>query len=139
MTRFNITLKEGVNLVAKALDKSLGGEIFIPKLKSFKIVDLATAMNNKNNLKIVGIRPGEKIHEQMITKSDSYSTIELRDMYIILPSNDLAKINYYKKKFKAKNVQLNFEYSSNQNGKYLSVKQLQKIISNEEKHKKITF
>ena len=135
MTRFNITLNEGVKLVFKALDKSVGGEIFVPKLKSFRIIDLAKAMNKKNKLKIIGIRPGEKIHEQMITKSDSYSTLELKDMYIILPSNDKKKIEYYKKKFNAKNVKIDFEYSSNQNEEYLSVEQLEKIILNEEKSK----
>ena len=134
MTRFNITLQEGVNLVLKTLKTSIGGEIIIPKLKSFKIVDLAKALNEKNSHKIVGIRSGEKIHEQMITKSDSYDTLEIKDSYIILPpkildeENYLNVLNHYKKKFKAKKVKEGFEYSSDQNGKFLSINEIKKII-----------
>ena len=134
MTRFNITIKEGVNLVLKTLKDAIGGEIIVPKLKSFKIIDLAKALNNKNTLKIIGIRSGEKVHEQMITKSDSYDTLETNKFYIILPPKILGEVNYYKvlnyykKKFKAKKVKDGFEYSSDQNGKYLTINEIKKII-----------
>jgi UDP-N-acetylglucosamine 4,6-dehydratase (inverting) len=135
MTRFNITIQEGVDLVLKTLNNAIGGEIIVPKLKSFKIVDLAKALNSKNTLKIIGIRSGEKLHEQMITKSDSYDTLEIKDSYIILPPKILDEVNYnkvfnhYKKKFKAKKVRTGFEYSSDQNGKFLSINEIQKIIN----------
>ena len=134
MTRFNITIKEGVNLVLKTLKDAIGGEIIVPKLKSFKIIDLAKALNNKNTLKIIGIRSGEKVHEQMITKSDSYDTLETNKFYIILPPKILGEVNYYKvlnyykKKFKAKKVKDGFEYSSDQNEKYLTINEIKKII-----------
>ena len=134
MTRFNITIQEGVDLVIKTLKNAIGGEIIIPKLKSFKIIDLAKALNDKNNHKIIGIRSGEKLHEQMITKSDSHDTLETKNSYIILPpkildeENYLNVLKYYKKKFKAKKVKVGFEYSSDQNGKFLSIKEIKKIF-----------
>jgi len=133
MTRFNITLDEGVNLVMDSLNNNFGGEIVVPKLKSFKIVDLAKAIKKNNKIKIIGIRPGEKIHEQMISKSDSFSTLEMKNGYVILPQNNQKIFSYYKKKFKAKKVPLNFEYSSDLNGKFLSLRELEKIIFKEEK------
>jgi UDP-N-acetylglucosamine 4,6-dehydratase/5-epimerase len=135
MTRFNITIEEGINLVIKTLKTAVGGEIIIPKLKSFKVVDLAKALNEKNTHKIIGIRSGEKIHEQMITKSDSYDTLEIKNSFILLPPKILDEenyfnvLNYYKKKFKAKKVKNGFEYSSDQNGKYLTIKEIKKLIS----------
>ena len=137
MTRFNITINEGVNLVLKTIDNAIGGEIIVPKLKSFKIVDLAKAINNKNKIKIIGIRSGEKIHEQMITKSDSYYTLETKHFFIILPPRILDEenyynvLNYYIKKYKAKKVKENFEYSSDQNGEYLTISEIKKIIKNQ--------
>lgn len=133
MTRFNITLDQGVDLVMNSLNNNFGGEIVVPKLKSFKIVDLAKAIKKNNKIKIIGIRPGEKIHEQMISKSDSFSTLEMKNGYVILPQNNQKIFSYYKKKFKAKKVPLNFEYSSDLNGKFLSLRELEKIISTEEK------
>ena len=136
MTRFNITIQDGIDLVIKTLKTAIGGEIIIPKLKSFKIVDLAKALNDKNSHKIIGIRSGEKIHEQMITKSDSYDTLEIKDSYIILPPKILDEENYsyflnhYKKKFKAKKVKIGTEYTSDQNGKFLTIKEIKKIIAN---------
>ena len=135
MTRFNITIEEGVELVIKTLKTAIGGEIIIPKLKSFRIVDLAKALNKRNALRVIGIRSGEKMHEQMITKSDSYDTLETKDSYIILPPKILDEVNYnkvfnhYKKKFKAKKVKAGFEYSSDQNGKFLSINEIKKIIN----------
>ncbi len=128
MTRFNITLNEGVNYVIEALKKSQGGEIIIPKLKSFKIIDLAKAMDSGNKLKILGIRPGEKIHEQMISSSDSYSTYEMENSYIILPQDNIKLNQFYLKKMNAKKVKAGFEYSSDKNGKFLSIKEIKNII-----------
>ena len=132
MTRFNITLDEGVRLVLETLNDSFGGEIIVPKLKSFKITELGTALNKKNKFKIIGIRAGEKIHEQMISRSDSYSTLEMKKKYVILPKENKKIFQYYKKKFKAKNVKLDFEYSSDKNGKFLTTDNLKKIVSQHE-------
>ena len=133
MTRFNITLEEGVNLVFDSIQKSFGSEIIIPKLRSFKITDLAKSINIKNKIKLVGLRPGEKIHEQMISSSDSFSTLETRNFYVILPPENKDVFKYYKKKYKAKAVKQGFEYSSGNNGKFLTIKEIKKIIANEEK------
>ena len=133
MTRFNITLDEGVSYVVDALKNSQGGEIIIPKLKSFKIVDLAIAMNPKNKIKILGIRPGEKIHEQMISSSDSYSTYEMKKSYVILPQDNLKLNQYYLKNKKAKKVKPGFEYSSDKNGKFLSIFEIKNIIKKKKK------
>ena len=86
MTRFTITLEEGVNLVLKTLDTMIGGEIVVPKIPSFRIVDLTKAIDSKKNILITGIRPGEKIHEEMITTSDSLNTVEFKTFYIIMPN-----------------------------------------------------
>ena len=100
MTRFNITLTEGVNLVLYAIDNSWGGEIFVPKIPSYKITDVATAIAPECEQKVVGIRPGEKIHEEMITESDSFLTVDLGKYYAILPQNPAWNIEEYKKEFK---------------------------------------
>ncbi len=133
MTRFNITLNEATNMVLKILKKIEGGEIYVPKLKSFRIIDLAKAINPKNKIKISGIRAGEKIHEQMISSSDSYSTLELDNFYAILPQGNLNLINKFKKKNKSNMVKPGFEYSSDKNGSYLSLNELKKIIKEHEK------
>ena len=86
MTRFNITLDQGVEFVCKSFERMLGGEIFIPKIPSFKVHDLAKAINEKKDIKIIGIRPGEKIHEEMITATDSISTLQFDDYFLIYPS-----------------------------------------------------
>tara|TARA_Y100000816_G_scaffold220829_1_gene165825 strand:- start:215 stop:1204 length:990 start_codon:yes stop_codon:yes gene_type:complete len=132
MTRFNITLNEATNMVLKILKKIEGGEIYVPKLKSFRIIDLAKAINPKNKIKISGIRAGEKIHEQMISSSDSYSTLELDNFYAILPQGNLNLINKFKKKNNSSMVKPGFEYSSDKNGSYLSLNELKKIIKEHE-------
>ena len=101
MTRFNITLDEGVNFVIYSLINSIGGEIFVPKLDSFKIFDLLKCFNGKVKYKITGIRPERKLHEEMITSSDSFNTIETKKFYIILPTG-IKDISEYTKKFSAK-------------------------------------
>ena len=130
MTRFNITLDEGVDYVISALINSIGGEIFVPKLSSFKIIDLLKCFNHKVNYKIVGIRPGEKLHEEMITASDSHNTIETKKYYIILPSG-IKNPSQYINKFSAKKIKRSFSYNSKNNKEYLSVDQLKKIIDKE--------
>ncbi len=128
MTRFNIGLEEGVDLVLWAIKNSIGGEIFVPKLSSYKITDLANAIGPTCKQKVIGIRPGEKIHEEMITTSDSQNTLEMKNIYVILPSIDKKFTLYYKRKFRATKVKKDFTYRSNSTKKFLSVKELKKII-----------
>lgn len=128
MTRFNITLDQGVDFVLWVIENMKGKEIFVPKIPSYKILDLAKAIQNKLRYKIIGIRPGEKIHEELITASDSFSTIENKKMYIILPSN-LKNINVYKKNFHARKITEGFSYNSGNNSNFLTVEQIKKIIN----------
>jgi len=128
MTRFNITLAESIELVLYAMKKSLGSEIFVPKIPSYKITDLAKSVSEKSKIEIIGTRPGEKIHEEMITSNDSVNTIENSKYFIILPSLENSKINKYLKHYSAKKTKEAFSYSSETNGKFLSVKELKKLI-----------
>ena len=130
MTRFNITLKEGVDMVLHALEKAEGGEIFVPKIPSYKITDLATAICDKCEQKIIGIRSGEKIHEEMITSSDSYNTYDLGKYYVILPQNPVFDIKSFISEKKAKKVKPGFSYNSGQNKHFLSVDELGILIDN---------
>ena len=127
MTRFNISLEEGVEFVLFALENSLGQEIFVPKLKSYNILDLAKAVSSKAKIKIVGIREGEKVHEEMITTSDSYNTLESKNFYIVLPTNIENKKKYIKK-FKSKVIKKPFSYNSKDNLDKLKISDLKKII-----------
>ena len=137
MTRFNITLDQSIDLVLWAMKNSIGGEIYVPKLDSYRITDLAEAIDPKCEKKIIGIRPGEKVHEEMITESDSFATVDVGKYYIILPSGkftvtgwpgDTQLIDYYLKKMKAKKVKQGFTYSSGENNKFLTVSQLRNLI-----------
>ena len=128
MTRFNITLKEGVEMVIWALINAIGGEIFVPKISSYKIMDLAEAIGPKCEKKIIGIRPGEKIHEEMITPADSYSTIDLGKYYSILPMNGILKNKYKDRKIKFVNFDIGNSYNSASNGRFLNVIELRKLI-----------
>ncbi len=128
MTRFNITLEYAVNVVLWSLKNLKGGELLVPKLPSYRILDLAKAIDPKCKISIVGIRPGEKIHEEMISSSDSQNTIELKNFFLILPNLDKKIFSQYKKKFNAKKVEKNFVYSSNVNNKFLNVNELKKMI-----------
>jgi UDP-N-acetylglucosamine 4,6-dehydratase len=123
MTRFNINMHEAINLVIYSLINSKGGEIFIPKIPSFYIVDLARAISKDCKIKIIGVRPGEKIHEEMISSFDSPNTIDLRSYYAILNINNFK---FYKKYNFLTN---NFSYNSNTNKDFLSIASLKKIIS----------
>ena len=135
MTRFNITLDEATAMVLKVLKTSVGGEIFVPKLKSYKVIDLARAMCQKNKLKIIGVRPGEKIHEQMISSSDSYNTVEFGKFYVILPQGNEKLVRKFLSQNKGEKVKENFEYTSGKNGKFLNLNELKKLIMNHEKKK----
>lgn len=125
MTRFNISLQEGVDLVMWALANHLGGEIFIPKIPSYKITDVAKAIAPNLALKEIGIRPGEKLHEEMITATDSLSTIDLGKYYAILPSVSYCwQTDDYLKHHNAKFVEQGFYYASNNNEQWDTVETL---------------
>ncbi|HET6224941.1 MAG TPA: UDP-N-acetylglucosamine 4,6-dehydratase (inverting) [Bacteroidia bacterium] len=128
MTRFNISLQEGVDLVLHALEHAWGGEIFVPKIPSYKITDVATAIGPECKIEIVGIRPGEKVHEEMITTSDSFSTYDLGKYYVILPQVTSFKLPDYIQHFNAKPVTKGFQYNSGENKEWVSVEELRKLI-----------
>ena len=131
MTRFWLPLEKSVEFVISCFEKMNGGEIFVPKIPSIKIVDLAKAMNPKAKIKIIGIRPGEKIHEQMCPKESSGHTLEFDDFFIIFSSdvNVENKIKEYKKRInkKGKKVAENFEYSSGSNNHFLSIQEIKEL------------
>lgn len=129
MTRFNISLMEGVRLVFLALERMQGGEIFVPKIPSYRVVDLAEAIAPGCAKKIIGIRPGEKIHEEMITENDAPNTIEFDDYFIILPSMDAG----YMKKWEGRPCPEGMKYSSGNNPQWLSVSDLQKLVAEYER------
>lgn len=126
MTRFNITREYGVEIVLSAIRNSLGGEIIIPKIPSYKILDLAEAIAPKAKHIITGIRPGEKIHEEMITESDSYNTLDIGKCFIILPS--FGNPHNYIKFYNGKYVPQGFKYNSGFNTDWLSVNDLRLLI-----------
>ncbi len=128
MTRFNISLQEGVDLVLHALESAWGGEIFVPKIPSYKITDVATAVGPDCKQEVVGIRPGEKVHEEMITSSDSFSTYDLGKYYAILPQVPNFKIDEYVSHFKAKSVVQGFQYNSGENKEWINVDDIRKLI-----------
>ena len=130
MTRFNISLEDGVDLVMYALENSLGGELYIPKIPSYKILDVAKAIGPDCKLEYVGIRPGEKIHEEMITESDSLNTIDSGRNYIILPQMSEEKKQEYISHYNAKPVPVGFKYNSGTNEEWLTVEQLREQIIN---------
>lgn len=127
MTRFNITLEDSCKFVFDCLKISIGGEIFIPKIPSYKILDLAKAINEKAKINIRGIRPGEKLHEEMISNYESYNTYESKNFYFILPGYNLKKYKNLIKKQKAKKIKSNFTYSSG-NNIFMSIKQLKQLV-----------
>ena len=115
------------------LKNALGGEIFVPKLQSYRITDLAKAIGPNCRYPIVGVRQGEKIHEEMITARDSQNTLELKNIYVILPSKNNNFLSYYKKKFNSSKVKKDFTYKSNSTNKFLSINDLKKILKDYEK------
>jgi len=128
MTRFNITLDKGVDLVLNALQSAHGGEIIVPKLPSYRITDMATAIAPNCKHIITGIRQGEKLHEKMITSSDSYSTYDFDTHYAILQLNGYAEQSYRKSNLPLKLVPPGFSYNSATNSHFLSVLQLRNLI-----------
>lgn len=128
MTRFNITINEGVDMVLFALENAWGGELFVPKIPSYNILDLANAIDPMCKIKVIGIRPGEKVHEEMISSSDSYNTYDIGNYFVILPTIANWKINEFIQMFKAKKVPVGFNYNSKENNKFLSVKELSNLI-----------
>jgi len=133
MTRFNITLQDGVDFVLKCLEKMWGGELFVPKIPSYRIVDIAKAIAPKCKVKIIGIRPGEKLHEEMITTTDALSTIEFKNYYVILPSTILWDTEKFIKESGSeagKLCEFNFAYNSGTNDTFLTIEELRKLIKN---------
>ena len=131
MTRFNITLEDGIKFVDWCFKNNSGGEIFIPKLKSFKVVDLAKSIYDKAKLKIIGVRPGEKLHEELISETDSLNSVEGRTAYIILSGLNKKQINKYIKLKKLKRVTPGFKYSSDSNSDFLNSSGLRKILKSQ--------
>jgi len=129
MTRFNISLQEGVEMVLWSLEHAQGGEIFVPKIPSYRIIDLAQAIGPECEHPIVGIRPGEKIHEEMITSSDSVNTVDLGRYFAILPSAEGHSIRNYCAVHGVKPVPPGFSFNSGTNSDFLTVEQLRRLIA----------
>ena len=117
MTRFNITLSQAIRFVIQCINKMKGGEIFVPKIPSYKILDLVKAVNDKKTIKYIGLRPGEKIHEEMISMTDAINSKEFKDYFIIYPS--------YTKITNTKKIS---NYSSDKNKHFLSIKEIRRLI-----------
>jgi UDP-N-acetylglucosamine 4,6-dehydratase (inverting) len=128
MTRFNIPLIGGVELVMYALEHAWGGEIFVPKIPSYKITDVAEAIGPNCEKPVIGIRPGEKVHEEMITTSDSFYTYDLGRYYAILPTVPRWKTEEYVSHFSAKKVAEGFRYNSSENEEWETVESLREKI-----------
>lgn len=128
MTRFNIPIQGGVDMVMHALEYAWGGEIFVPKIPSYKITDVATAIAPECEQVIVGVRPGEKIHEEMITASDSFNTYDLGKYYVILPVTHSWRTEDFISNFKATPVKIGFTYNSGSNTEWETVESLRKLI-----------
>ena len=124
MTRFNILMEDAINLVVLALNKSLGGEIFVPKLKSFKIIDLAKAIDSKCKFNITGIRPGEKLHEELIATADSNNCFDLNNYFLIIQESFQKR---YGKQIINKRIKFPYSYNSEKNI-FLTIKEIKDII-----------
>jgi UDP-N-acetylglucosamine 4,6-dehydratase/5-epimerase len=128
MTRFNISLQEGVDMVLWALENAHGGEIFVPKIPSYRITDLAEAIGPDCEHPVVGIRPGEKIHEEMITASDSFNTVDLGHYFAILPQSAKYNRAHYCRLNGCRPVPEGYAYNSGTNPDFLSVVQIRELI-----------
>ncbi len=128
MTRFNITVKEGVEMVLWAIQNAKGGEIFVPKIPSYKILDLAEAIGPSCEKKIIGVRPGEKIHEELITHADAPNTIDIGNYYVILPTEKNLRNLYLNENNQIKIMPKNFVYDSYTNENYLNVDEIRHLI-----------
>lgn len=125
MTRFNITLNESINFVLNSLVLQKGGEIFVPKIPSYRLLDLCKAIDKNCKIKIIGMRPGEKVHEELISHLEARNTLDLKNFYIILANyeNQIKKLTK-----KSRLVKKNFHYSSEKNDNFLSIKDLNQMI-----------
>lgn len=129
MTRFNITLQEGVKMVLDALEIMWGGEIFVPKIPSYRITDLAVAIAPDCQMNSVGIRPGEKLHEEMVTATDALNTVEMKDYFVILPSLQLKwDANSFIEAFSGRMCPEGFSYNSGTNTEWLSIDEIRSLI-----------
>ncbi|MDB9492166.1 UDP-N-acetylglucosamine 4,6-dehydratase (inverting) [Dolichospermum circinale CS-534/05] len=128
MTRFNIMLQEGVEMVLWTIENGVGGEIFVPKIPSYRITDVAKAIAPNCEHRIVGIRPGEKVHEEMITSADSLTTVDLGKYYAILPITNSYNIESYCDRMNATPVKPGFNYNSGENSQFLTVEELRELI-----------
>lgn len=129
MTRFNITLQGGVDMVMHALEYAWGGELFVPKIPSYRILDIAEAIGPECEKPVIGIRPGEKVHEEMITSSDSFNTYDLGKYYTILPTYSMRwGMDEFITHFKALKVVPGFSYNSGQNTEWETIENLRKLI-----------
>ena len=128
MTRFNISLQDGVQMVLWSLENAWGGEILVPKIPSYRITDVATAIDSTCRQQTVGLRPGEKIHEEMITASDSFNTVDIGKYFAILPSAGTFSIEDYCSRMNGKLVTPGFAYESGSNPDFLTVDQLRDLI-----------
>lgn len=129
MTRFNISLRDGVEMVLWSVENAWGGEILVPKIPSYRIVDVATAIGPDCEQRVVGVRPGEKIHEEMITASDSFNTVDIGKYFAILPSAGSYSVDEYCAQVKGSLVEAGFAYESGSNPNFLSVDQLRALIA----------
>ena len=123
-----LSLEDGVAMVLYAVEHAVGGEIFVPKIPSYRITELAAAVAPKAETEVVGIRPGEKLHEEMITTSDSLNTIDLGKYYAILPQHDANIRGYYEGRG-GEMVEPGFCYNSGTNTKWLAVDELAALVS----------
>lgn len=128
MTRFNISLQGGVDMVMHALEHAWGGEIFVPKIPSYRITDVAEAIGPDCEKPVIGIRPGEKIHEEMITIADSFYTYDLGKYYTILPATHKWDLDEFIDHFNAKKVDIGFRYNSGENTEWETVESLRELI-----------
>lgn len=131
MTRFWITLAQGVQFVMDSLDRMHGGEIFVPKIPSMGIMDVAKAVAPECRTEVIGIRPGEKLHEIMITPDDALNTLELQDHYVIQPAADWWKQEEFRERTGARPVEEAFQYSSDRNGQWMTADQLRELLEHE--------
>jgi UDP-N-acetylglucosamine 4,6-dehydratase (inverting) len=129
MTRFSITLKESVDFVLNSLALQKGGEIFVPKIPSYRLLDLCKAIDEKSKIRIIGVRQGEKIHEELISNFEAKNTVDMKNFYIILSNFD-NQINIIGNKIKLNLVNKDFQYTSNNNKNFLDIKNLRKLILN---------
>jgi len=128
MTRFNISLQDGCQMVFDAIEKAWGGELFVPKIPSYKIIDVATAIGPDCRQDEVGIRPGEKLHEEMITVSDALNTYDIGKYYAILPQQTIFNREEFIEHFKAKLVDPNFSYNSGDNKEWETIESLRELV-----------